>query len=316
MAAPDPAVVERQFWLQQLGWAVDNTELSLGDLKERYFASQMIKTLDINIRKESSSSPLASSITSVAGGSIAATDNGDGGVTLATTPSFKFPKFSYVEATFLKLINAAALSAVTPLGPTASGTAGTAPTAARGDHVHPLDTARPFAIKIGSGSQVTMGKPGGAIAPFAVNRALFCPIFIRQPSRQPCNFTKVSINITTLAGAGGVVRFAMWKSTANGDWDFTQKVFESGALSTTSLGLKDYAVVLNNVTEGIYWCAAVNQVANSQWTGVDHGMMMQGGNPGQMAEYFYQDGISGAFPGTPAPNVGGDGSPAFYFTFA
>jgi len=316
MPAPDPAIVERQFYLNLLGWAVDDLTYSLDDLKQRYALTRTINGLDTNIRKEVGK-PLATSISTVAGGGIVATDTGDGGISLTTTPTSKLAKWSYLEATFLKLVNAAALETLTPQKPTASGTAGTALTASRGDHVHPLDPAKLFAIGIGTGSQVLMGKPGGAATPFQVNRALFCPIYLARQDRAPMNFSKFSMNVANAATAGGVIRFAMWKSNpVTGFPDWTQKVFESGAISSTTTGMKDYVASVGPLPEGYYWCSFVCQVALAGLTSIDTGIQFQGGNPSQMAEYYYQDGISGAYPGTPSPAVGGDGTVGIYFTFA
>jgi hypothetical protein len=261
--------------------------------------------------------PLSTSIATVTSGGVVATDTGDGGISLASVPVSKMTKYTYGESTYFKIANAIALATANPQPPGVP-TAGTAGTASRGDHVHGPPPVKPYAIRIFSGSQVPMARPGGPMTAFAVNRAHFSPIYVVQNSRAPIVISKASINVTTAAGAGGVVRIALWKSDASGGWDFTQKVFESGAISTTSTGMKDY-VVSATLPEGIYWQSYVPQVSNCSVMGYnnsDSGLQTQGGNPGQMADYWYQDGISGAYPGFPSPNVGGDGAFALFFTFA
>lgn len=315
MPAPDQSVVERQYWLDKLGWTVDDTSYSIADLKDRYYASDMIDTLDSNIRKEVGK-PLSTSIQTVGGGGVTATDGGDGGITLSTVPVSKLTKYTYGESTYFKIANAIQL-AINPPQPSASvASAGVTQRAAREDHIHILPPAKPSTVRIASGSQVTMGKPQGTATPGATPRALFCFIYLTQPSRGLMSFSKVSFKVDNAAAAGGVGRIAMWKTTANGDWDFTQKVFESGPIATTSTGMKDYVVSLTNLSEGIYVCGYVGQVAQAGVSGIDTGLFGQGGNPGQMTDFWYQDGISGAFPSTPAPNPGGDGTVAFYFTYA
>ena len=309
MPAPNYPIVEKKYYLAALGIPLTDEGLyTVDELREMYYVRDLFPGVEITLEKNGFQP---------GGATIAATDNGDGGVTLATTPSSKFPKYSYSEATYFKIANAVQLAINPPQPPSQTPSAGVTQRAAREDHVHLIPAAKPSNIRIGSGSQVVIGgKQAGTATPGATPRALFWFIWLSQPSRAPMSFSKVSFKVDNAAAAGGVGRIAMWKTTVNGEWDFTQKIFESGAISTTSTGLKDYVVALNNIPEGIYVCSYVGQVAQAGVAGVETGLYGQGGNPGQMTDFWYQDGISGAYPGTPAPNPGGDGTVAFYFTYA
>lgn len=365
MVAPDPAVVERNYWLNLLGWTVDNPALSMQDLRDRWAASQIIDTLDTNIRLENQNAPLASSIKAAGGGGGGsggggnATDNGDGSITLDTTPSATLTKYSYAESTYqkiagggggggtatdnadggitinttppakltkytygesayLKVANAIPLATTTPLKSTVTGYPGTAATASRGDHVHPVDPAagRPYGIGISSGivfGTCLVAAPAGS----QLNRGCFGPLWLTLPGGGPLNCAGAAIQVMTAGAAGATMRFGMWGVDAAGSLDFTKKIFETAEIPCATTGFKTYAFTAT-IQPGLYWVGNTFHTAG--------GTLVQSANTGMITyagaasgsgnSLGYLDGITGAYPTTGGINTNGDYIPYMWFTAA
>ena len=325
MAAPDPAVIERKYWLNLLGWTTDNPALSMQDLRDRWTATQLIDTLDTNIRLESQTNPLASSIKAIAGsggggstGGGNATDNGDGGITIDTTPPAKLTKYSYGEATYFKIANAIALSTTTPLKSTLNGFPGTANTAARGDHTHPVDPAsgRPYAIGISSGTVFCTCPPGGD-AGSQLNRGCFGPLWLTIPNGGPFSCAGASIKVQTAGAAGATMRFGMWGVDSSGALDFSKKIFETGEIACTTTGFKNYAFTAT-IQPGLYWVGNIFHTAGGTAVqSANHGMItFQDAASGSGNTLGYRDGLTGAFPTTGSCTSNGDYAPLVWFTAA
>lgn len=218
------------------------------------------------------------------------------------------------QGPFVQQTDAVPLATTTPASDTVAGFAGTATTASRGDHAHLLPPARPVSIRHISGQVVPMHPIGGTLSTSTLNRAFFGPIWVSTPSRAALTPTNVGVNVSTAGSAGATVRFAMWRSTSTGAIDLTSKLFESGDILSTTTGVKNYAYT-TPITEGLYWVGAVMHVALCQLSASSHGMIFQGGSAGQTDDKMYLDSVTGAFT-TTAPNLGGDGVPALFFTIA
>lgn len=225
---------------------------------------------------------------------------------------------SYTKARIDALLaGAVALSTTTPLAGTTAGFAGTANTAARGDHQHPLPPAKPAVLgSAGSGVSSMVAIPGSN-AGSTLNRANFGPLWISTISRAPLAASVIGVYVSGAAGSGGVIRFALYKADAVGLIDYSNKLFESGTISSTTTGFKS-AAYTTPIPEGLYWLGVVGQVnvTGLQILTAAHGMAIQ--NPSNHAQTFgalYIDGVSGTFP-TSGGNVNGDIAPNLLYTAA
>ena len=317
MPAPDPAVVERQFWLNLLGWAVDDITYSLDDLKQRYFLTQTISGLDTNIRKEPGK-PLSTAIATVGGGGVVATDTGDGGISLATVPVSKMTKYTYGESTYFKIANAVQLATNPPQPPSNTPSAGVTQRAAREDHVHLIPTAKPPSAKNpSSGTNGWLVKPSGT-GTTVVNRAHFVAIWISTVTRASLTLSALGVYVSTAAGAGGTIRFCLYKATGTGAVDGANKVFESGEIASTSTGFK-MASYAGPIPEGLYWWGVVMHIAACTIYQADPNYivpMQHVFNTQDSAPNYYQDGVTGTFPTGDPGAPGGDITPAAFYTAA
>lgn len=251
-----------------------------------------------------------------AAGAASFTNNGDGGFTSGTV---KLAGYTWVNTTFAKIGNAVPLSNLNPQPPSAIPSAGTSIEAARIDHIHKIPPARPPVINIGTGAQFLMGREGGIVTPFQMNRVLFGAIWVAIPSRKPLVVSKVSLNVMTAGAAGTTVRFGMWPTNEFGAPIWATPVFTSAAKAADTTGMKDHVASLT-IPEGAYWVGAVNQGSGTQpqWRGQAEQdcLWMPGGNPGQMTYNYYLDGVTGALSTVTGANSGGDGTPGLFFTMA
>lgn len=324
MVAPDPAIVERQYYLTLLGWAVDNTAYSLQDLKERYAATQQIRTLDKNIRLEVGQ-PLATSIQTVTGGGIVATDNGDGGVTITTTPASKIPYYAYAESTYFKLANAVLLATTAPAGESAQGTAGVGIAAARNDHAHPINAPHAYPIVAAGGSQCA--SPNGQLSSgvgIGVG-ATACPI-VELPVPRPFTLTELSVSILTASvGGSGLIKMALYGSNSRGMLSGAP-LYTSGAISSTTVGIKTftglswampvpglYHIVLGNYAWTTSRCLPNRGSANQQW-GDNAGVAGVGAGTGPTPWLSNFNETTGVFPASPTVGTQNDGD-SYWYTF-
>lgn len=250
------------------------------------------------------------------GASASFTDNSDGGF---TSGGVKLAGYNWINTTFAKIANAVALSNADPQPLSTIPSAGTSVDAARIDHIHKIPLARPMVGNIGTGSQFLMGKEGGSITPYQMNRALFGMIWVATPSRKPLVVSKISLNVLTAGASGTTCRFGMWPTTDMGVPIWASPVFTSGTKAADTTGMKDHTASIT-LAEGAYWVGAVNQGVGAQasWRGMDERdcIQMPGGNTGQMTYNYYLDGVTGALTAVSGANNGGDGVPGLYFTMA
>jgi hypothetical protein len=212
--------------------------------------------------------------------------------------------------------DAVALATTTPLADTITGTAGTGITASRGDHAHPISPDKPAAVWIPSGTPFAVNSSSGT-ASTAINRGSFGPLWMSIPSGGPLTCSTVGIEVTTGATAGGTIRFAMWKAAADGSFDFgTDKLFESGEISSTTTGLKTFAYT-TPIPHGLYWFGTIMHTAACTVRTSNHGMLNWAPGAGFTGNaLMYQDGLTGAFASSGVPNTNGDYAPYPIFTVA
>lgn len=209
--------------------------------------------------------------------------------------------------------DAVGFSVATPAAGTYNGFAGSADSVNRSDHAHPLPPAKPGAV--GLSTKTTPMHPVAAGDPGTLNRCALAPIYIMRRDRAPLVCTSIGVNVTAAGSAGATIRFGLWGANADGSIDTANLLFDSGEISTTSTGIKSYAYT-TPIPEGLYWAGRVMHTAICTITQSVHGMVMQGGSPGQTDDKMYKDSITGALSTVTAPNIGGDNAPALFFTVA
>lgn len=217
---------------------------------------------------------------------------------------------------FARISSAVALSTSPAAPPAASGSAGTAVTAARGDHVHRLSPIRPSVLGAKSGTKIPMSGANGSNSS-SLNRGNFGPVWVSTYSRSALSVTAVSLLVTTPASAGGTIRFGMWAPKADGSIDFTNKIFETGEIASTSGGYANFSFA-GTIPEGLYWAGQVMHGATCSTLTSNHGIISVSVDTiGDFYSIGYLDGLTGAFP-TVATDLHGAGdiSPLPYFTFA
>lgn len=250
-------------------------------------------------------------------GSFAASfvNNNDGGYT--STP-YKLAGYAYVNSTFARITDAVGLSTVAPLAPSgAAGLPGTANSATRSDHQHPSGPHDPFAVGLTSGTTVNMRYPGSNAAG-TLNRLNLGPLYIMRPDRAALVCSVIGVFVTTLAGAGGTVRFGLYKVQAGGGPDLTQLVFDSGTISSTTTGLKTFAYT-TPIPEGLYWFGVVMQTATCSIATADdriryYDPSLSAGSNGNASARV--DSVTGALPTSGSVTLQGDFPPLAYFTVA
>ena len=244
------------------------------------------------------------------GTAVNVTDNGDGGFTLS---GFKLAGWQWVKDTFVSIANAVALATTTP---SSLGTAfaGTANTASRGDHVHPMPPTKPFVVGFTSGMTGAFSPQGGN-GGASLNRVNFAPVWVSNLARTPVAVTALGVYVSTAASAGGTIRFGVYGSTANGLPDLTNKLFETGEISSTTVGPKLFSIT-TTLPEWLYWIGVVAHTATCQLQTSTGTIQVQDPNNSQNTfQMMYKDGVTGALP-TSGINVNGDIAPQLLYTAA
>lgn len=190
------------------------------------------------------------------GTAVNVTDNADGGFTLS---GFKLGGWQWAKDTFVSIANAVSLSTATPAAATTNGTAGTALTAARGDHSHPGTGAINFGTPlIGSGTPI-----GGVLSVYHQPTGPSNGVSIYN-GRGPINALPVfrrlaikefNIKISTAGsgGAGATTAFAIYAVSASTGLLTGAPVYTSSFISTTSTGLKSWTGLNIVLDPGLYY---------------------------------------------------------------
>lgn len=171
--------------------------------------------------------------------------------------------------------------------------------------------AKPSVIGVNTiGQTVPLANPGGANGTAAINRATFAPFYLAAPAK----ISALGCLVKVAAGAGGTVRFGLWKALASGliDLSVAGELFESGEIASTSTGYKTAAWATTLAAGGPYYFGVVFHVAAAQIANMSSGISII--NPGDTTQTFgmmYVDGVTGAFP-TSGANVNGDYTPLPY----
>lgn len=237
---------------------------------------------------------------------LTVTDNGDGGFTVGGK---KLGGWQWVKDTFVTIVNAVALSTTTPLVSTLAGTAGTANTAARGDHQHIAQAVRPSFI-VPSGLWITdVTKSDTANANNALGALTVRPMNIVTPNHQSLSITGLGVLVGTAGSANSVVKVGIWKTNTDGTIDWTQLVAQA-SLATDTAGVKKATFSAITLPEGLYWIGGVPQgTTAAQLRGADpngYGTRAPHHDPtsSQVFDQIYAwsvTGITGALPtATPA----------------
>jgi hypothetical protein len=149
---------------------------------------------------------------------------------------------------YAKVADAVPLSSATPLSPTPSGFAGTAASAARGDHRHPVyipsypiptDSAGfgPRATPVGQKSTTSLDDFKAPLCPFPVFR----------------KFTLVNLYVSlTTAGASGTFSLVVYGSDTTG-LPSGAPLWQSADTSSTSTGIKTFSAINLSLEVGNYW---------------------------------------------------------------
>lgn len=199
--------------------------------------------------------------------------------------------------------------------PPGTATNGTQAIAARADHVHAKQPLRPTILGYSAGIQGPLA-PVGNPATSSVNRANFTPVWITTPTSGALAVASVGVDVTTAASAGGTIRFILCKAGADGLIDFTNKLVESGEISSTTTGLKT-AAYTTPIPEGLYWWGVVMHVATCTIAQMVSGFnIINPSNYQQTFTVMYKDSVTGAFPTSGTINVNGDITPQLFYTAA
>lgn len=140
--------------------------------------------------------------------------------------------------------------------------------------------------------------PAGGGAGSGTNTLSFSPFWV--PVRRA--FDRIGVNVTTAATAasGGVVRLGLY---AHGTGGPGVLIVDAGTVSSESTGAKE-ATISQTLDPGLYWLAAVAQVAACSWetNGTSQTLFVPlGSTASAAATRCLQTGVSGALPNPATP---------------
>jgi hypothetical protein len=160
---------------------------------------------------------------------------------------------------YAMVADAVPLATTTPSAPTTAGFAGTANTAAHGDHAHPaqvLATA-PSILKL-SGVWLTPNYGTSTTRTSgAINVMYLCPYYLRVADGTTPSSSQWAVNVATVGSGDSTVRFGLYPATTAGLPDWPNKLFDSGEVATASgTGAKTYTATVS-LPPGLYWAVHV-----------------------------------------------------------
>jgi hypothetical protein len=163
------------------------------------------------------------------------------------------------DSTFATIASAVSLATATPLSPTASGFAGTANTAARGDHQHPHQLAQPSAWNYVSTNWVGIRPRLSGATTGRIGWLLFVPYWLQTYDRAPLVISAIGCQVGTVGSSDSTVKFAIYKATSVGAVDFTTgPLAETAALATNTSGTKTHTLGSNlSLANGGYWMGTI-----------------------------------------------------------
>lgn len=153
-----------------------------------------------------------------------------------------------------------------------------------------------------SGIYYTTVGTWGTTAGTTVDQVGYTPVWIPT-----CTVDRLAVRVATAAtgGSGGVVRVGLYTASAS-TLAPDSLLLDAGTASTETATTKEFTVSLS-VTAGLYYLAAVTQVATCTTTMVAVGDALPGTGltvvGGSTPNGYRQNSVSGALPSTATPTV-------------
>jgi hypothetical protein len=163
------------------------------------------------------------------------------------------------DSTFATIASAVSLATTTPLAPTLAGFAGTANTAARGDHQHPQQLAQPTAWNYVSGNWVAIRPRLTGSVSTRIGWLLFVPWWLQTYDRAPLVISGLGCRVGSAGSSDSTVTFAIYRATSAGAVDFTTgPIAQTAALATNTTGDKLHTLGSNlSLANGGYWMGTI-----------------------------------------------------------
>lgn len=115
----------------------------------------------------------------------------------------------------------------------------------------------PLNWRVGDYERATWGIPSVTTLSTTLNRMYATAIYVPKGA----GIDRVAIEVTTVGGAGSVIRMGLYANGTNGVGGL---LFDAGTVdSASSTGWKEITVSWTNLTDDIYWLVAVAQVGTA-----------------------------------------------------
>jgi len=166
---------------------------------------------------------------------------------------------------------------------------------------------------VGNGNNVPLTNPTGSGVSASLNRGCFGPFYIQSQTK----ISTLGVRVSAAGTAGATVRFGLWGANpTTGLMDYAVKYAESGEVASTTTGIKTMAAALT-LAPGLYYAGAVFHTAVCSLAAAKTPFdLVNLADTTQTFPFMFQDGITGAFPASGAPNLNGDYIPLLYGTLA
>lgn len=158
---------------------------------------------------------------------------------------------------YAKVADAVPLASSTPVIPASTGFAGTAATAAHGDHRHPFGAGLfPTFLIPGASTTWLTTQADGTASTIPTGRMLIAPVLLVGGDGRPVTFVNAGVKVGGAGSGDSTAKIGLYPSLATGLPDWANLLFNV-SVATATTGDKGAAVSSVVVQPGLYWEAVL-----------------------------------------------------------